>query len=375
MTHFNDGVPPSVHPTADADRYPEAPPLKVKSLFSGPGTGHDRSCCAPSARSPQAIALQSPGRLTTGGRSPSWGGGIHGSLAKHPDVVVPGGAFLMGDPFGEGYRSDGETPVHEVQVDSFRMDATAVTNKMFDTFVQSTGHRTEAEVYGTSAVFHLLVKAPQSDILSRVAGAPWWLDVRGADWAHPAGPSSHWSHVPDHPVVHVSWNDARAYCSWAGRRLPTEAEWEFAARGGLAANRYAWGNELNPDGEYRCNIWQGRFPTVNTEEDGFLGTAPVRSFAPNGYGLYETAGNVWEWCSDWHLPDYYRTSPREDPPGPVSGSRRVIRGGSYLCHESYCNRYRVAARTSNSPESSSGNCGFRTVADFPHEPLLEASTP
>lgn len=375
MTRSNDEGHESVHHMTDRDQHLDAPALKMKGGFPGPGTSHDRSCCAPSARSPQVIELQRRARLTTEGRSLDSTGDIYGSVAEQSEVVVAGGAFLMGDAFGEGYLSDGETPVHEVQVDSFRMDATAVTNKMFDNFVQSTGHRTEAEVYGTSAVFHLLVKAPQSDILGGVDSAPWWLDVRGADWAHPAGSSSHWSDVPDHPVVHVSWNDARAYCTWAGRRLPTEAEWEYAARGGLTGKRYGWGNELNPDGEYRCNIWQGRFPTVNTEEDGFLGTAPVKSFAPNGYGLYETAGNVWEWCSDWHLPDYYRTSPKENPAGPVSGSRRVIRGGSYLCHESYCNRYRVAARTSNSPESSSGNCGFRTVADFPHEPLLEASTP
>ncbi|MCZ9884933.1 formylglycine-generating enzyme family protein [Arthrobacter sp. B2a2-09] len=282
--------------------------------------------------------------------------------APHEDVPIPGGVFFMGDAFGEGYPSDGEVPVHEVHLDAFRIDATAVTNRMFAAFVQDSGYRTEAEQYGTSAVFHLLVQAPASEILGAAAGAPWWLNVRGADWAHPGGPDSEWSTTPEHPVVHVSHHDALAYCAWAGRRLPTEAEWEYAARGGLDAKRYAWGDELTPGGEHRCNIWQGTFPTLNTEEDGYLGSAAVKSFPPNGYGLYEVAGNVWEWCADWFLPKYYRTSPSDNPQGPTIGAGRVMRGGSYLCHDSYCNRYRVAARTSNTPESSSGNCGFRTIA-------------
>ncbi|WP_374121534.1 formylglycine-generating enzyme family protein [Arthrobacter sp. SLBN-112] len=280
----------------------------------------------------------------------------------HEDVPIPAGSFLMGDAFGEGYPANGEAPVHEVDLDRFRIDMTTVTNGMFAAFVDATDYRTEAEQYGSSAVFHLLVTAPEGDVLGRAAGAPWWINVRGADWAHPGGRSSDWRESPDHPVVHVSWHDAQAYCQWAGRRLPTEAEWEYAARGGLKQKRYAWGNELTPGGEHRCNKWQGTFPTVNSEEDGFLGTAPVKSFPANGYGLYEVAGNVWEWCNDWFLPKYYRTSPRQNPQGPTIGAGRVMRGGSYLCHESYCNRYRVAARTSNTPESSSGNCGFRTVA-------------
>ncbi|MFC7846951.1 formylglycine-generating enzyme family protein [Arthrobacter sp. NPDC057388] len=280
----------------------------------------------------------------------------------HQDVQVPAGSFLMGDAFGEGYPTDGEGPVHPVALDAFRIDATAVTNRMFAAFAAATGYRTEAENYGTSAVFHLLVKAPEPDILGRADRAPWWLNVRRADWAHPAGSLSHWEDIPDHPVVHVSHHDALAYCAWAGRRLPTEAEWEYAARGGLQSKRYAWGDDLTPDGEHRCNIWQGKFPTANTQDDGHLGTAPVKSFPANGYGLYEVAGNVWEWCKDWFLPKYYRTSPSHNPQGPNRGAGRVMRGGSYLCHDSYCNRYRVAARTSNTPDSSSGNCGFRTIA-------------
>jgi formylglycine-generating enzyme required for sulfatase activity len=288
---------------------------------------------------------------------------IHAAgTSSHEDVLLAGGTFQMGDAFGEGYQSDGEVPVHEVRLPPFRIDSIAVTNRMFAAFVEATGYRTEAEQYGTSAVFHLLLKAPRTDVLGAAERAPWWLNVRGADWAHPRGMDSHWTEAVDHPVVHVSHHDALAYCSWAGRRLPTEAEWEFAARGGLDGRRYAWGDELTPGGEHRCNIWQGTFPRTNAAEDGFLGTAPVKSFAPNGYGLYETAGNVWEWCGDWFLPKYYRNSPADNPQGPTIGAGRVMRGGSYLCHESYCNRYRVAARTSNTPDSSSGNCGFRTVA-------------
>jgi sulfatase modifying factor 1 len=269
----------------------------------------------------------------------------------------------MGDAFDEGYPADGETPVHQVSIDAFSIDATAVTNSMFAEFIAATGYKTEAETYGSSAVFHLLVRAPRSRVLGPAAGAPWWVNVQGADWAHPAGPASQWEHVPDHPAVHVSHHDALAYARWAGRRLPTEAEWEYAARGGLESQRYAWGNELyGPSGEHLCNIWQGTFPVENTTQDGFLGTAPVGSFRANGYGLYDVAGNVWEWCADWFLPKYYRGSPVQSPPGPTIGAGRVMRGGSYLCHDSYCNRYRVSARTSNTPESSSGNCGFRTVA-------------
>lgn len=282
--------------------------------------------------------------------------------APHEDVDIAGSTFSMGDAFDEGYPSDGESPVHVVRLDAYRIDATAVTNQMFAAFISDTGYRTEAEQYGTSAVFHLLVQSPKSEILGTAAGAPWWLNVRGADWAHPVGPASDWSSSPDHPVVHVSYSDALAYCDWAGRRLPTEAEWEYAARGGLPGKRYAWGDDLTPGGEHRCNIWQGNFPTRNSVEDGYLGTAPVKAFPPNGYGLYEVAGNVWEWCADWFLPKYYRNSPLDNPQGPTIGAGRVMRGGSYLCHDSYCNRYRVAARTSNTPESSSGNCGFRTVA-------------
>ncbi|QKG22321.1 formylglycine-generating enzyme family protein [Actinomadura verrucosospora] len=280
----------------------------------------------------------------------------------HDEVALPGGGFLMGDAFGEGYPPDGEGPVHPVVLDPFRIDATAVTNDMFAAFAAATGYRTEAERFGTSAVFHLAVAAGRRDVLGRAPSAPWWLEVRGADWAHPGGPRSNLDGLGDHPVVHVSHNDALAYCRWAGRRLPTEAEFEYASRGGRTGLRYPWGDELTPGGEHRANLWNGTFPSRNTLADGYLTTCPVRSFPPNGLGLYETSGNVWEWCADWFSPGYYRTSPKENPQGPERGTTRVTRGGSYLCHESYCNRYRVAARTSNTPDSSTGNCGFRTVA-------------
>lgn len=309
------------------------------------------SCCSPSR--PELGAEVFEGHMTAAELS--------SSEKLHTDVQIPQGHFKMGDAFDEGYRADGETPVHDVSVDEFRLDATAVTNAMFAAFVNDTGYRTEAQFYGSSAVFHLLATATQAEIVGPIAGSPWWLNIRGVSWMNPTGSGSSWKEIPDHPVVHVSHHDALAYCHWSKRRLPSEAEWEYAARGGLDQMRYSWGNELEPRGKHMCNIWQGTFPTNNSVEDGYHGTAPVRSFAPNDYGLYEMAGNIWEWCADWFSPEYYLASPQNNPRGPTTGSGRVMRGGSYLCHDSYCNRYRVSARTSNTPDSSSGNCGFRTV--------------
>lgn len=263
----------------------------------------------------------------------------------------------MGDAFGEGYPADGETPVHPVRLEPYGIDATAVTVERFAAFVADTGFRTTAEVAGTSMVFHQAVAASRADVRGMDPAAPWWVEVAGADWRRPYGPLS--EAEPGHPVVHVSWHDAVAYCDWAGRRLPSEAQWEYAARGGLAGRRFPWGDELTPE---RSNVWQGVFPRHNTGEDGYLATAPVGAFPPNGYGLHEMSGNVWEWCGDWFDPGYYAISPLESPRGPDSGERRVIRGGSYLCHHSYCHRYRVAARSASPPGSSSGNCGFRTVS-------------
>lgn len=284
--------------------------------------------------------------------------GVH-SIAQ---VMVPTGTFAMGDSSGDRNPADGEVPVHPVRVGGFSIDATAVTNADFARFVDATGYVTEAESFGFSAVFHLAVTADDADIMGRPSGTPWWLGVRGADWRHPGGRLSSVDELSDHPVVHMSWNDAVAYCAWAGRRLPTEAEWEYAARGGLEGMKYPWGDGEVDAGGWRANIWQGEFPTVNTREDGWLTTAPVRSFEPNGYGLWQPVGNVWEWCVDWFSPRTYGRGEATNPTGPERGQSRVLRGGSYLCHISYCNRYRNSARSQNTPDSSMGNAGFRTVA-------------
>lgn len=277
-------------------------------------------------------------------------------------VPVPAGTFAMGDSSGDRNPGDGEVPLHPVSLDGFDIDATTVTNADFGRFVAETGYRTDAEAFGFSAVFHLAVRAPSTDLMAAPRGTPWWCGVRGADWAHPGGRDSSVDGLDDHPVVHVSWNDAVAYCAWAGRRLPTEAEWECAARGGQPSRTYPWGDDEPDAGGWRANIWQGVFPHRNTLEDGWLTTAPVRSYAPNGYGLWQPVGNVWEWCADWFDAGYYARSPRENPTGPKSGTARVLRGGSYLCHSSYCNRYRNSARSQNTPDSSMGNAGFRTVS-------------
>ncbi|WP_024355387.1 formylglycine-generating enzyme family protein [Leucobacter chironomi] len=290
---------------------------------------------------------------------------------------IPAGTFTMGDASGDGLAADGELPLHRVELDAFEIDATPVTNAQFARFVEHTGYVTDAERTGASAVFHLLVAAPTADIAGPIAGTPWWIGVRGADWRHPGGRASSLAGLDQHPAVHVSWHDALAYCAWAGRRLPTEAEWERAARGGLAGATYPWGDDPidGSDGIWRANVWQGVFPAHNTAADGWIGTAPVRSFAPNGYGLWQSVGNVWEWCADRFDPDYYTVAPLANPRGPEGddplggerrgeggGERRVLRGGSYLCHPSYCNRYRNSARSSNTPDSTMGNAGFRTVA-------------
>ena len=277
-------------------------------------------------------------------------------------VYLEGGSFLMGTE-EEGFLADGEGPVREVHVDPFYISTTAVTNEEFRAFVRETGYETDAERYGWSFVFQNFLPERVAKHAQRSEPAPWWCARNDACWKWPFGRGSHVGDRLDHPVVHVSWNDAQAYCEWAGLRLPTEAEWEYAARGGLTQKRFPWGDELKPDGEHRCNIWQGSFPEHNTGADGHRYTAPVDAFPPNGYGLYQASGNVWEWCQDWFSAEYHVEGPRKNPSGPPDGDARVMKGGSYLCHRSYCNRYRVAARTSNTPDSSTGNMGFRCVCD------------
>ena len=280
-------------------------------------------------------------------------------------VSVPGGEFIMGTDSTEGFADDGEGPARRVSLRSFRIGRTAVTNREFSAFVRATHHVTQAEELGASFVFYLQVPRPLRDNIRQVpSGLPWWLSVDDACWQRPEGPGSSVRDRMDHPVVHVSWHDAKAYCAWAGLRLATEAEWEFAARGGLEQKRYPWGDALYPDGERRCQIWQGSFP--NQPAEGWLpATVAAHAFSPNGYGLYNMAGNVWEWCEDSFSPAYHRETVPTDPLHQAATGRRSTRGGSFLCHESYCNRYRVAARGSNTPSSSASNCGFRVAADAP----------
>ena len=268
----------------------------------------------------------------------------------------------MGTDYRGGFPLDGEGPVRPVVVSPFSMDRTPVTNHQFSAFVRETAYVTEAERFGWSFVFwaHVPEDLFEEYVVDTIAGAPWWCKVPGAHWKSPEGPVTNVENRTDHPVVHVSYNDAGAYATWAGKQLPTEAEWEFAARGGLEQKLYAWGDELTPGGQHRCNIWQGQFPMQDTAEDGFAGTCPVTAFLPNGFGLYSLTGNVWEWTSDWfgvgHSPEECK-----DPQGPPHGEGKVLKGGSFLCHASYCNRYRVAARTQNTPDSSTSNLGFRCV--------------
>lgn len=285
-----------------------------------------------------------------------------------PLVTIPAGSFRMGGDDPDAFVQDGEGPVREVQLSAYRISIATVTNAQFSRFVASTGYLTDAERFGWSFVFADFVHplAREQVIDARVPGAPWWRGVRGATWSVPFGAGSDLEGRSDHPVVHVSWNDAMAYASWSGTRLPTEAEWERAARGGLDQAKYAWGDDPEREGRFRANIWRGTFPGQNTAADGFASTAPVRSFEPNGLGLYNCSGNVWEWVADrwsadWHAPESPAT--RRDPVGPPGGADRVLRGGSHLCHDSYCNRYRVAGRTHNAPDTSTGHTGFRVAAD------------
>ena len=313
---------------------------------------HDNgACCAPSAGRDSVAAARSEGGFEVAANG------------SRDGMVRLGGSFLMGTRDRDQVSGDGEGPVREVHVSDFYVDTKAVTNADYRRFVDATGYVTEAERFGWSFVFHHFVSAEAAgNVDQAVAAAPWWWRVDGAAWFSPEGPGSDMDDRLDHPVVHVSWADASAYAAWAGKRLPTEAEWELAARGGLRQKRYPWGDTLTPGGRHRCNVWQGKFPDVNTGNDGYLGTAPADAFEPNALGLYNTSGNVWEWCGDW----FGTLHPRgeiEDPKGPPAGDARVTKGGSYLCHASYCNRYRVAARTASTPDSSTGNMGFRLAMD------------
>lgn len=321
------------------------PPISSATLMSEPVS---KSCCAPSAHRESSTPRVDPVEFAKSGEV--------GAMLK-----LAGGTFTMGTGDSRGYPEDGET-VRDVSISSFRISPTTVSNVEFARFVDETGYRTEAERYGWSFVFGGLLP-DDFPPTQGVAAAPWWRVVEGADWRHPEGPMSTVSDRWDHPVVHVTWHDAEAFCVWAGARLPTEAEWEFAARGGLADCAFPWGDELQPGGEHRMNVWQGVFPQRNTVDDGWYGTCPVNAFPPNGYGLYNATGNVWEWCADRFDPAFPARDTRINPCGPGVGDRRSARGGSYLCHESYCRRYRVSARQGITPDSSMGNVGFRCARD------------
>lgn len=313
-------------------------------------------CCVPSKERATVFALS---RQTSARRE-------RATTGSTEDMVrLDGGSFLMGSEIPNGFPADGEGPVRKVSLDAFHIDRFSVTNERFTEFAKATGYITDAERFGWSFVFQGNIPAEQGGLLveETVAAAPWWCKVRGADWRHPEGPDTNIEKRPHHPVVHVSWNDAVRYARWAGKRLPTEAEWEYAARGALDQKLYPWGDELTPGGQHLCNIWQGRFPDLDTAEDGYSSVAPVDAFPPNAYGLYTITGNAWEWCADWFSPEFHIWGTRLNPVGPPQGSAKIMKGGSYLCHESYCNRYRVAARTSNTRDSSTTNIGFRCVRD------------
>jgi formylglycine-generating enzyme required for sulfatase activity len=296
-------------------------------------------------------------------------------------IWVPGGTFSMGTEHGEMRDA---RPIHMVEVSPFWIDATEVTNDEFARFVKATGYVTIAERKPDARDFP---GAPPENLVpgAMVFNRPtapvpladhyvWWSYVKGASWKHPEGPKSDLRGREKHPVVQVAWADASAYAEWAGKRLPTEAEWEFAARGGHDKGTYAWGTEMKPGGRHMANIWQGHFPDRDTGEDGFMGTAPVATFPAEGYGLYDMGGNVWEWCADWYRPDYYATlaaagSLARDPQGPADSldpaepdiKKRVNRGGSFLCSDQYCSRYVLGSRGKSDPDTGSANVGFRCV--------------
>ncbi|KXT59924.1 Sulfatase modifying factor 1 precursor (C-alpha-formyglycine-generating enzyme 1) [Streptococcus oralis] len=283
-------------------------------------------------------------------------------------IRIPAGTYHIGTNEKIGFEYDFETPRTEVTIEGFYIDETTVTNEEFLKFVTETGYVTEAEKIGWSYVFkYFLDDSEQYPI--EVHKTPWWIAVEGASWRHPEGPHSSIEDRLDHPVVHVTRNDAVAYCQWAGKRLPTEAEWEIAAQGGTDNEQYYWGDELVFDGKHVCNTWQGDFPNTNTLDDGYASTAPVRTYPPNPYGLYQMIGNVWEWCVNpgkIELVSFQKVSGKDfwHVHQVQDDELYAIKGGSFLCHFSYCNRYRMCARNSNTAMSSSQNMGFRCVKDI-----------
>ncbi len=311
--------------------------------------------------------------------SPSLSAKAESHASPNGMVWIPAGRFWMGTDHMEDAQ-----PVHEVEVKGFWMDRTDVTNEEFARFVKATGYMTVAErpldpkefpnLASDDLAAGSVVFTPPAHPISLENPLAWWQFVRGANWRHPEGPNSDLRGKEKFPVVHIAWPDAMAYAKWAGKRLPTEAEWEFAARGGLDRQAYVWGNELKPGGKWKANTFQGHFPDHNTSEDGYTGIAPVASFQPNGYGLYDMSGNVWQWVADWYRPDYYAQLSRSgslaaNPEGPRDSfdpqepgvQKRVQKGGSYLCTDQYCERYMPGARGKGDPETGTNHLGFRCV--------------
>ena len=318
--------------------------------------------------------------------------------SKEGMVFIQGGSFEMGSDGNikadgeKGYVGSDEFPKHQVEINSFWMDATEVTNIQFKAFVDATGYVTTAEIApdweeikkslppGTPRPPDSVL-APASLVFIQTDGpvllqdySQWWRWTIGANWRHPFGPGSNIEGKDNYPVVHISWDDAQSYCKWAGKRLPTEAEWEYASRGGQINQIYSWGNEHINKGISKANSWEGDFPYNNELNDGYLYTAPVKSYLPNAYGLYDMAGNVWEWCQDWYHIDYYKMIVNEisnNPNGPNESydpdepyiKKRVMKGGSFMCNDSYCSGYRNSMRMKSSPDTGSLHTGFRTVMD------------
>ncbi len=307
-----------------------------------------KPCCVP-ARGEEGVSAPPPHACGAGGRD------------QRQAVAIPGGPAIVGTN-APVFAVDGEGPARQVTLRAFQLDRHAVTNRRFAAFVTATGYRTEAERFGWSFVFHSFVPpgldAPAPEV------TPWWHRVDGACWSAPEGPGSSIAARLDHPAIHIAWPDAAAFAAWAGGRLPTEAEWEHAAQGGAPGARFPWGSaEPDDSTTFPCNIWQGDFPRRNSAADGFAGTAPVGSFPPNGYGLHEMCGNVWEWCADpFRIRSLSRAAKARNATA-AEGGERLMKGGSYLCHRSYCYRYRIAARVGHTPDTSAGHTGFRVAYD------------
>jgi formylglycine-generating enzyme required for sulfatase activity len=356
--------------------------LVVWSLTAGAVSGLIVSLLVhrPFAQESVSSSTEAPHRVLS--QSPRINAAVLSENVPQGMTWIPGGVFWMGVDRDQFPRTQQELqdaqPVHLVEVDGFWMDKTEVTNRQFAEFVNATGYRTVAEVkpFGPDVPeeiepFSFVFKAPERAVQPRQESImSWWQVIKGADWRHPEGPTSDLQGRENHPVVHVAYADALAFCQWAKKRLPTEAEWEFAARGGLDRQLYCWGNDPQTFAKPLANNWQGEFPNHNECKDGFAGTAPVGSFPPNGFGQFDMSGNVWEWCVDWYHPQYYRFSPARNPQGPLASvdpaepgvPKRVQRGGSFLCADNFCMRYLPGARQKAEPSSSACNIGFRCVS-------------